>query len=227
MHDLFFNDTTDYADYVLPAITFLEHHDIQGAYGHYFVQLSSKAIEPLGESRSNVWLFGELAQRMGFKEECFRDTEEQMIRQALAIGLDGRSTNKGMGHISLEDLEEQGHVALDFHLDPEGKPFMPYTGGVLGTPSGKVEFYSEALAAPGQDPLPAYVPPTESRWSEGAGRFPLEMLARKADNYMNSTFANLEGHRKMEARTTQRLEMHADDAKTQGHRRWRQRSRME
>ena len=216
VHDLFFNDTTDYADYVLPATTFLEHTDIQGAYGHYFVQLSNKAIEPLGDSRPNVWLFGELAQRMGFGEECFRDSQEQMIRQALAIGLDGRSTNKGMEHISLEDLEEQGHIPLDFHRDPEGKPFMPYTGGVLPTPSGKIEFCSEALVATGQDGLPAYVPPMESRWTETAKRYPLELLGRKADNYMNSTFANLPGHRKMEARTSHRLEMHPADAKSRG-----------
>jgi anaerobic selenocysteine-containing dehydrogenase len=44
----------------------------------------------------------------------------------------------------------------------------------------------------------------------------LELLARKADNYMNSTFANLEGHRKMEAHTSQRLEMHPEDAKARG-----------
>ena len=68
VHDLFFNDTTDYADYVLPATTFLEHTDIQGAYGHYFVQLSQQAIEPPGEARSNIWLFGQLAQYMGFTE---------------------------------------------------------------------------------------------------------------------------------------------------------------
>lgn len=216
VHDLFFNDTTDYADYVLPATTFLEHTDIQGTYGHYFVQLSTKAIEPLGESRTNVWLFGELAQRMGFTEECFRDNEEQMVRQALAIGLDGRSTNRGMEHISLEDLEEQGHIPLSFHREPETKPFMPYTEGPLPTATGKIEFYSEALAAAGQDGLPAYVAPTESRWNEGAKRYPLELLGRKADNYMNSTFANLEGHRKMESRTRQRLEMHPEDAKIRG-----------
>ena len=68
VHEQFFNDTTDYADYVLPATTFLEHTDIQGAYGHYFVQLSNQAIEPPGEARSNVWLFGQLAQYMGFTE---------------------------------------------------------------------------------------------------------------------------------------------------------------
>src|SRR6185437_1723263 len=65
VHEQFFTDTTDYADYVLPATTFLENIDLQSAYGHYFVQYSQQAIEPLGEARSNVWLFGQLGQRMG------------------------------------------------------------------------------------------------------------------------------------------------------------------
>ena len=216
VHELFFTDTTDYADYILPATTFLEHTDIQGAYGHYFVQLSKQAIEPPGEARPNVWLFGQLAQRMGFKEECFRDTPEEMIRQALAIAPDGHSTNPGMEHITFEELQQQGHIPLGFHLNPETQSFMPYTSGAVPTPSGKIEFYSEALAAAGLDPLPGFVPPVESRWGKDAERFPLEFLSRKADNYMNSTFANLDGHRKMETRTSNRLEMHPTDAEARG-----------
>ena len=216
VHDLFFNDTTDFADYILPATTFLEHTDIQGAYGHYFVQLSEQAIAPPGEARSNVWLFSQLAQRMGFTEECFRDTPEQMIRQALAIGADGHSTNAGMEHITFDELKQQGHIPLGFHRDPDGKPFLPYTCGPLATPTGKIEFYSETLAAQGLDALPGFVAPAESRWGESAKRYPLEFLGRKADNYMNSTFANLGGHRKMEARTSQRLEMHPADAQARG-----------
>ncbi len=214
MHDLFFTDTTDYADFVLPATTFLEHTDIQGAYGHYFVQLSKQAIEPLGEARSNVWLFGQLAQRMDFDEPCFRDTPEEIIRQALAIGADGRSKNVGMEHFTFEDLEREGHIPLKFHRDPEGQPFLPYTSGPFATPTGKIEFYSEALAAAGQDGLPAFSPSVESRWSDLAEKYPLELLGRKNDNYMNSTFANLDGHRRMEARTSGKLEIHPLDAQS-------------
>jgi molybdopterin guanine dinucleotide-containing S/N-oxide reductase-like protein len=216
VHELFFTDTTDYADYILPATTFLEHTDVQGAYGHYFVQLSQQAIVPPGEARNNVWLFGQLAQRMEFEEECFRDSEMDLIRQALAIGLDGHSARPEMEHITLDDLKEQGHIPLAFHCDPEGQAFQPYLDGPLPTPSGKIEFYSEALAAQGLDPLPGFVPPTESRWGEAAKRYPLEFLSRKADNYMNSTFAHLDGHRKMEARKSQRLEMHPIDAEARG-----------
>ncbi len=83
VHEQFFTDTTDYADVVLPATTFLEHKDIQGAYGHYFLQLSEQAIAPLGEARPNVWLFSQLAQRMGFTEPCFHDSVDDLIDQAL------------------------------------------------------------------------------------------------------------------------------------------------
>jgi anaerobic selenocysteine-containing dehydrogenase len=216
VHEQFLTDTTDYADYILPATTFLEHTDIQGAYGHYFVQLSKQAIEPPGEARSNIWLFSQLAQRVGFTEDCFRDTTEDLIRQALAVGPDGHSANPNMEHVTMEDLARDGRSPLAFHRDPESHPFMPYTSGPLATPTGKVELYSETLAAQGRDPLPAFLPPAESRWGETAVRYPLEYLPRKADNYMNSTMANLAGHRRMESRTAHCLEIHPADAQSRG-----------
>jgi anaerobic selenocysteine-containing dehydrogenase len=189
VHELFFTDTTDYADYILPATTFLEHTDIQGAYGHYFVQLSQQAIEPPGEARSNVWLFSQLAQHMGFPEPCFHDTPEQLIRQVLDIGRDGYSQNSGMEHITLEALREQGHIPLAFHRQPDEHPFLPYTSGPLPTPSGKIEFYSQSLAAEGHRSacLPLLRRPSRAGERTQA-QYPLELLARKADNYMNSTF---------------------------------------
>ena len=54
VHEQFFTDTTDYADIVLPATTFFEHKDLQTAYGHYYLQVSDQAIEPLGECR-RMW----------------------------------------------------------------------------------------------------------------------------------------------------------------------------
>ena len=216
VHEQFFTDTTDYADFILPATTFLEHTDVQGAYGHYFVQLSRQAIAPPGEARPNVWLFGQLAQRMGFTEACFRDTPEEMIRQALSIGADGHSKNANMEHITFEDLERDGHIPLAFYSDPEKRPFLPYTSGTVPTPSGKIEFFSETLAAAGADGLPGFHPSGESRWSDAAKKYPLELLGRKSDNYMNSTFANLPGHRKMETRTSQKIEMHPTDAQSRG-----------
>src|SRR5205085_4703024 len=83
VHEQFFTDTTDYADIVLPATTFFEHKDLQKAYGHYFLQVSQQAIEPLAECRSNVEVFRALAQRVGFTEECFSQPVDEMIDLAL------------------------------------------------------------------------------------------------------------------------------------------------
>src|SRR5204863_7183700 len=79
VHEQFLTDTTDYADIVLPATTFFEHKELQKSYGHYFLQMSHQAIEPLGECRSNVDVFQALARRMGFEDECFNDSVDQMM----------------------------------------------------------------------------------------------------------------------------------------------------
>lgn len=218
VHEQFFTDTVDYADIVLPATTFLEHKDVQGAYGHYYVQISNQAIEPLGESRSNVWLFGHLAQRMGFTEPCFRDTADDLIAQALRVSEPGKQ-DPWMAGVTEETLNAAGgHQRLQFAAEKDGKPFLPFTDGIFPTPSGKIEFHSESLAAQGLDPLPVFHPPAESRHTTLAGQsaYPLEFLPRKADNYMNSTFANLPGHQRMEVARTNHLEMHADDAAVRG-----------
>ena len=113
-----------------------------------------------------------------------------------------------------ELLAEQGHIPLRFYEGDGKDSFLPYSTGSLPTPSGKIEFYSEVLAGMGQDPLPAFEAPAESRLGPDAKRYPLEFLPRKGDNYMNSTFANLDGHRKMEAKTNHCLEIHPADAET-------------
>jgi len=213
VHEQFFTDTADYADMVLPATTFLEHKDVQGAYGHYYVQISNQAIEPLSEARSNVWLFSQLARHMGFTEPCFADTPDDLIAQALWRD---KPQPDWFAGISAEALDAAGgHIRLKFEAEAAGGEFLPFTEGRFGTPSGKVEFYSEALAAQGLDPLPGFVPPVESRHGE-VSDYPLEFLPRKADNYMNSTFANVPVHQKMESGHRATLEMHTADAGARG-----------
>src|SRR5438132_1545896 len=72
------------------------------------------------------------------------------------------------------------------------------------------EHYSESLAATGLDPVVQFVPPSESRHSQQAREYPLELLARKADNFLNSTFCNLPVTQAMES--PGRLEISAADA---------------
>jgi len=206
LHEQFFTDTADYADLLLPATTFFEHKELQTSYGHYFLQISNQAIAPLGECKSNTDLFRELAQRMGFTDECFRESVDEMIDGAL-----GPAKEKGwLEGLTRERLEKEGHIRLNF----ENGPFLPFAQGNFPTPSGKAELYNERLVAQGLDPVASFVAPEESRHTEQAVRFPLELLSRKADNYLNSTFANINSMQKMEH--PDQLEMTSADASRRG-----------
>jgi anaerobic selenocysteine-containing dehydrogenase len=195
VHEQFFTDTADYADILLPAPTFLETKDVQGAYGHLFAQVSAQAIAPLGEVRNNVAVFSALARRMGFTETCFSDSVDDLIDQAL------QTDHPWFAGITRERLEREGHVPLAL---PTALPFS--TPEWFRTPSGRGELL----------PVPEFRAPTESRNGQENQEFPLEFLPRKADNFMNSTFANQPVHQRMEAATAGILEMHADDAQARG-----------
>jgi anaerobic selenocysteine-containing dehydrogenase len=215
VHEQFFTDTTDYADIVLPATTFFEHKDLQTAYGHYFVQVSDQAIEPLGECRSNVELFRALAIRMGFDDPCFSESIDEMIDGALD------SENPWLKGIDRGRLQQERQVRLNFGGQSSGgngqseasAPFLPFASGGFRTASGKAELYSEAIKAQGLDPVAEFVAPQESRHGKKTA-FPLELLARKADNFLNSSFSNLPSVQAMEE--TNLLEMHSSDARTRG-----------
>jgi anaerobic selenocysteine-containing dehydrogenase len=213
VHEQFFTDTVDYADIVLPATTFFEHKDLQNAYGHYYLQMSDAAIEPRGECRSNVEVFRALADRMGFAEDCFAESVDQMIDAALD------SHNPRLQGIDRERLQREGHVRLNVgkQFSASGSPspdFLPFAEGNFGTSSGKAELYSDDLKQQGMDPIAAFIPPSESRHGSQAKAFPLELLARKADNFLNSSFGNLAVIQDMEE--VGLLEMSAADARSRG-----------
>jgi anaerobic selenocysteine-containing dehydrogenase len=233
VHEQFFTDTTDYADLILPATTFFEHKDLQTGYGHYYVQISNQAIEPLGECRSNVELFRALALRMGFDDPCFRESVDEMIDLALS------SPHPHLAGIDRARLERQGHVRLNLptaseapHPSADVIPsedarsaaesrdlavaqrafYLPFAHG-FPTRNGKALLYNEELAAQGLDPVVSFSAPRESRHARDA-RYPLELLARKCDNFLNSTFSNLAPLQKLEH--PELLEISAADAEPRG-----------
>lgn len=190
----FQTDTADYADYVLPATTQLEHWDIHTSYGHTDVLLNRPAVAPRGQARSNAWVFRELARRMGFDEPCFSDDDEALCRSAFAPGA-----------IDFEELQAQGFTSLKL-------PDAPYAEGNFPTPSGRCEFFSARLAAQGQDGLPDHVPNHEPAGS--SEEFPLAMISPPARNFLNSTFVNVRSLRAIEGEPL--LEINEADAAARG-----------
>jgi len=203
--DSFLTDTADYADIVLPATTQLEHTDIHKSYGHLYVLANNPAIAPVGESLPNAEVFRRLAARMGFEEECFRDSDDELARQAIGSG------HANLAGMDWESLKRDGWKRLALP-----KTFAPFAKGGFHTPSGKCEFYSASLKAQGIDPLPFYNPPAElpSSNPQLASRYPLSFLSPPVRNFLNSSFANLPRFRAAEGEPS--LELHSDDAAKRG-----------
>jgi anaerobic selenocysteine-containing dehydrogenase len=107
--------------------------------------------------------------------------------------------------------DEDGKPVSSAAGSANGKFFLPFAYGNFPTASGKAELYNESLIVEGLDPVATFVPPSESRHGEAAQRFPLELLARKADNFLNSTFSNVPSLQLMEELGL--LEMSPSDAK--------------
>lgn len=194
VHDLFLTETASYADIVLPATSSFENTDFYRSYWHHYVQIQQPVIEPYGESKSNADVFRLLAKAMGFEDDVFRDTEEQMIRQAL-----DHPNNPRLRGITYEALTEKQFMKADV------QPLFP---GKLRTPSGKIELYSLAMERNGYPPLPVYTPLAED------GELPFLFIPGPNHHFLNSTFSNNEKHARMEK--APRLHMNATDAAALG-----------
>ena len=205
VHDVFLTDTADYADIVLPATTQLEHLDVHSSYGHLYILANNPAIAPLGEAKPNTEVFRLLAARLGFDEDCFRESDDDIARNAF---LPDHLRVRGL---DWEKLRAEGWRRLDVPT-----PFAPFAQGNFPTPSGKCEFYSESLKQQGIDPLPTYIPPRESVASNPAlaAKFPLAIISPPARHALNSTFANLPVF--IEHEKTPWLDIHPDDAAARG-----------
>lgn len=199
----FQTDTADYADFVLPATTQLEHLDIHKAYGHTYLLANNPAIAPLGETKPNSEIFRLLAQRMGWQDPCFSDTDDQLAEQSI------RWSDSRMAGANWETLKRDGWVRYDL-------PEAPFANGGFYTPSGKCEFYSERMQQEGFDPLPDWVPPYESVASNPslAARYPLAMISPPARNFLNSSFVNVDSLRSSVGEPT--LDIHPADAGPRG-----------
>ncbi len=124
----FRTDTADYADYILPATTQLEHFDVHKSYGHRYWLVNNPAIAPRGEALPNSEIFRRLAARMGFSEPCFSESDEEIAAQAIADD----QRNAG---IDFAGLRAQGWRKL-------AGPAAPFAEGGFPTPSGRCEFTS-------------------------------------------------------------------------------------
>ncbi|MBO0690351.1 MAG: molybdopterin-dependent oxidoreductase [Candidatus Dormibacteraeota bacterium] len=179
VHELFLTDTARYADYVLPATSFIEHLDLLGSWGHAYLTLNRPAIAPRGEALPNTELFRRLAVAMGWgSDPALAASDEELVRQALATG------HPYLRGITLERLEAEGWAPLS--LEDRG---VAFTEGGFPTSSGRCRLAQPELAAQGLDPVPSFAPPASDP------RYPLVLVSSKqALHFLNSSYSMLPRH---------------------------------
>jgi anaerobic selenocysteine-containing dehydrogenase len=176
--------------------------------------LNRPSIAPVGEAVSNTELFRRLAAAMGFPDDCFRRTDEQMIADAYDWSA------PALAGITPESLAETGWARLNL---PDADHYAPHAEGGFPTPSGKQEFVSAAAAGgnfvlplfrqgstefqPGGevDPLPHYIPPRAS-----SPAYPLSLISPKSHAFLNSSYANLGAQQRVQGEPTAMV--HPQDA---------------
>jgi len=197
VQEMFPTDTVSYADIVLPGASFLEVSDLYRAYGHNYIQMAYPVIPPVGQSRSSLDIFQDLASHLGFDEEVFSLGEMDFMDRFL------QEDTPYLEGVDLEELKSGRAVRLNI-------PANPYARG-FATPSGKVEFYSQTLADQGLDPLPDGEP---LRDPEGGKAYALEFITPPHYNFLNSAFNEIDALRQRTGPA--RVKIHPATARSRG-----------
>lgn len=196
VHDPFLSDTARYADLLLPAATYLETEDLYRSYGTYYLQVGQAALPPQWEAWSNRRLAQTLARRMGLTDAVWT-----MDTPALVRSLVGASVAPA-GAVSPSVLLAGGPVRV-------GPPPGPQR---FGTPSGKLEFYSETLAGAGGPAMPDWRPDPEE--VALAARFPLRLLTAPGYFQAHTAFSGVASLRAREGAPA--VVLHPEEAARRG-----------
>ncbi|HTJ10141.1 MAG TPA: molybdopterin-dependent oxidoreductase [Candidatus Binataceae bacterium] len=191
--DLFPTDTTDFADFVLPAASFLEFDDLVASYFHLTLSAQVKAAEPMGEALPNSEIFRRLARAMDFAEPELHESDTEIIATLLKrANLDG----------DFRSFAARAPVYLP------AEPLIQFRDLTFPTPSGRIEIASESAAADGHPRVPQ--PLADPRPASGR----LRLLSPSSQWALNDSFSNVA---KIAAHTgPPAIAMHPDDAAKRG-----------
>ena len=194
VHEQVLTPTARFADVLLPATTFLENKDVYSSYGHFYLGLADKVVDPVGEALSNFDFFQEFARRMGYAEGPFRQTLDERINSYLAT-LDGAPADftgrwYGSGTAYVESVYNDPQTALlrrgntRFRFVNEDDPTIP--------------------------PFACLTKSAEFEHPDLCSRFPLKLISPPDDRLLNSTFGEFYRDK------VGRVLIHPEDAKRYG-----------
>ena len=195
VHEQFLTETAKYADIILPATTFVEHHDIYIAGGHQHLTYGPKLIDELGESWSNHKLINTLSRKMGTEKKEFSYSEEELIDRTLKLSnLGDLKELKRKKFLDLQpDFETShfingfGHKDKKFHITAEWK--------------NNNKGFNEKFKLPDHYDL----------IEKATKNFPFKLITAPAHNFLNSSFTETPVSKKVENKPS--IKIHPEDMK--------------
>ena len=222
VHDTWWTPTARHADIILPATTTLERNDVGGSSRDPYVFAMHKAIEPIGDARSDFDIFTALAERLGYAQTFTEGRDEMAWCRAIYERIVTSAARKNVSLPAFDDFWRNGFVELppsdedfvlfaDFRRDPTLHP--------LNTPSGRIEIASDTIAGFGYDdcpPHPAWLEPHEWLGGSGVVQWPLHLITHQPADRLHSQLdpARLSRGNKIKDREVIRL--NPDDAARRG-----------
>ena len=208
IHEVFFNATARYADILLPATLSVERNDLTAGGATPFFAYMKKIVDPPGEAKSYFEFFKELASRVGI--QGFLDqSEDEAIKGMLVFSpqvTDYEQFKKDA--IVKIDLPEP-HVGFKAQIDdPDTFKF--------GTPTGKIEIYSEQIdkaGVPGCPPIPKYIDGWEGLGHSLAEKYPLQLITTHTRRRSHTQLENVPWLLELEEHA---VVMHTSDAESRG-----------
>ncbi len=219
VHEPWWTSTARHADIVLPTTTTLERNDIGASPFDRFFFAMQQAIEPVGQARNDYDIFADLAGRLGFRQDFTEGRGEmEWLRHLYDVARQGAAQHKvelvefdafwERGHVEIPEPEDDYVMLADFRADPDAHP--------LNTPSGKIEIYSETIAAFGYDDCPphaAWLEPAEWLGGESARRWPLHILSSQPTQRLHSQMDDGSVSRSHKVRQREPIWINPADAK--------------
>lgn len=197
----FMTASAKFADIVLPVCTFLERNDIRGAWGGGYALLN-KAIEPLGESKSQLQICEALAPKLGITD--YNDkSDEEWVRFMVA------EISEQIDFPDYDTLRKQGPYKIKFDKpdalsDEDPADIKDSEQEAFATPSGKIEIYSQMVADMNHPQIPAipkYIETWESLSDPLAEKYPLQLITPHFNRRAHSQFDNLLWLRELQPQT--------------------------
>ena len=222
VQDPFWTPAARHADIVLPAATALERNDIGAGSGDSTIYAMRRAVEPVGEARSDYDIVTGLAERLGLagrftggkgELDWIRETYESFAVRMAGEGADlpGFDEFWRAGRVRVKEPEDEFVLFADFRADPDANP--------LRTPSGRIEIFSETVDGFGYDDCPghpAWIEPREWLGSPLAARFPLHLVSNQPATRLHSQLDPSSVSRGGKVAGREAVTLHPDDAAPRG-----------